>query len=174
MARTARQSKILEIISANAIDTQEELVLRLKLEGYSVTQATISRDIKELGLTKVLSEDGKYRYVQVDGKEQKISGKIVNMFRESVISVLSAGNLIVIKTFAGSANAAAILIDKLAMDEILGCIAGDDTLLVIVSDESAVERIKAVISEIQSHVADFNKQNVIVPFLGFKNQIIIA
>ncbi|MBR3923403.1 MAG: hypothetical protein IKJ45_09820 [Kiritimatiellae bacterium] len=69
MARTARQSKILEIISANAIDTQEELVLRLKLEGYSVTQATISRDIKELGLTKVLSEDGKYRYVQVDGKE---------------------------------------------------------------------------------------------------------
>ncbi|MBR2874849.1 MAG: arginine repressor, partial [Clostridia bacterium] len=87
MARTARQSKILEIISANAIDTQEELVLRLKLEGYSVTQATISRDIKELGLTKVLSEDGKYRYVQVDGKEQKISGKIVNMFRESVISV---------------------------------------------------------------------------------------
>ncbi|MBR2070829.1 MAG: arginine repressor [Clostridia bacterium] len=148
MARTARQSKILEIISANAIDTQEELVLRLKLEGYSVTQATISRDIKELGLTKVLSEDGKYRYVQVDGKEQKISGKIVNMFRESVISVLSAGNLIVIKTFAGSANAAAILIDKLAMDEILGCIAGDDTLLVIVSDESAVERIKAVISEV--------------------------
>ena len=148
MARTARQSKILEIISANAIDTQEELVLRLKLEGYSVTQATISRDIKELGLTKVLSEDGKYRYVQVDGKEQKISGKIVNMFRESVISVLSADNLIVIKTFAGSANAAAILIDKLAMDEILGCIAGDDTLLVIVSDESAVERIKAVISEV--------------------------
>lgn len=148
MARTARQSKILEIISANAIDTQEELVLRLKAEGYSVTQATISRDIKELGLTKVLSEDGKYRYVQVDGKEQKISGKIVNMFRESVISVLSAGNLIVIKTFAGSANAAAILIDKLAMDEILGCIAGDDTLLVIVSDESAVERIKAVISEV--------------------------
>ncbi|MBR1970977.1 MAG: arginine repressor [Clostridia bacterium] len=148
MTRTARQSKILEIISANAIDTQEELVLRLKLEGYSVTQATISRDIKELGLTKVLSEDGKYRYVQVDGKEQKISGKIVNMFRESVISVLSAGNLIVIKTFAGSANAAAILIDKLAMDEILGCIAGDDTLLVIVSDESAVERIKAVISEV--------------------------
>ena len=146
--KSKRHSKILELISNHSIDTQEELVLRLKLEGYSVTQATISRDIKELGLTKVLSEDGKYRYVQVDGKEQKISGKIVNMFRESVISVLSAGNLIVIKTFAGSANAAAILIDKLAMDEILGCIAGDDTLLVIVSDESAVERIKAVISEV--------------------------
>lgn len=148
MARTARQSKILEIIKNNEIDTQEELVDRLKEGGYNVTQATISRDIKELGLTKVQSENGKYRYVQVDGQEQKISGKITNMFREAVISILPCGNLIVIKTLVGSANSAALLIDKLGMSEILGSIAGDDTLLVVCQTEKDVERIKERLDEV--------------------------
>lgn len=148
MARTARQGKILEIINNNEIDTQEELVMLLKKSGYEVTQATVSRDIKELGLTKVQGESGRYRYVQVDSKEHKISGKIVNMFREAVISVLTAGNLIVIKTFVGSANSAALLIDKLGMSEILGCIAGDDTLLVICAKEQDVGKIVERINEI--------------------------
>ena len=147
MERTSRQSKILELIANSEIDTQEELVERLRAEGCNVTQATVSRDIKELGLIKVQTKNGRYAYTHVDNHTHKISGKIVNMFRESVISVASSGNLIVIKTLNGSANAAALLIVKLGMDEILGSIAGDDTLLVVASGDEAVERIRKRIEE---------------------------
>lgn len=148
MARTIRQSKLLEIIKNKEIETQEELVEELKGENFLVTQATISRDIKELGLTKVLSESGRYKYVQVESGNDKISSRIISMYRESVISVVSANNLIVIRTIVGSANSAALLVDKLAMPEILGCIAGDDTLLVIAKSESDVAKIKENLSKI--------------------------
>ncbi len=147
MERTSRQSKILEIIAAYEIETQEELVAKLREDGCHVTQATVSRDIKELGLIKAQTKSGKYAYSHVDNQTHKISGKIVNMFRESVISVASSGNLIVIKTLNGSANAAALLVDKLGMDEILGSVAGDDTLLVVAASEKAVTLIKKRIEE---------------------------
>ena len=148
MARTTRQSKILDLIKNNEIDTQEELVTKLKSEDFNVTQATISRDIKELGLTKILTESGKYKYIHVEGGSSKISNKIINVFKESVISIESANNLMVIKTLAGSANAASILIDKLGMNEILGTIAGDDTLLIIAKETENVKTIKERIAEI--------------------------
>ncbi len=148
MARTTRQSKILDLIKNYEIDTQEELVSKLRNEDFNVTQATISRDIKELGLTKILTESGKYKYIHVEGGNNKISTKIINVFKESVISIESANNLMVIKTLVGSANAASILIDKLAMNEILGTIAGDDTLLIIARETENVKAIKDRIAEI--------------------------
>jgi len=146
--RSARQSKILDIISRNEIETQEELSLALKRAGIAVTQATISRDIKELGLIKVLSENKKYKYAIVDMGEQKISNKFLNLFRESVVSVASAENLIVIKTISGSANAAAMAIDKLGFKEMLGCIAGDDTLLIVVTSKEAVSTVMEKITKL--------------------------
>ncbi len=146
--RSARQSKILDIITKQEIETQEELSLALKKAGIEVTQATISRDIKELGLIKVLSDNKKHKYAAVDMGEQKISNKFLNLFRESVISISSAENLIVIKTISGSANAAAMAIDKLGFAEMLGCVAGDDTLLIVVTSKDAVAGVLEKISRL--------------------------
>ncbi|HEY8444476.1 MAG TPA: arginine repressor [Clostridia bacterium] len=139
MGRTARQTKILEIISKKDIETQEELVEELKKANFDVTQATVSRDIKELGLIKVLGESRKYKYAVE--KATNINVKLMNMFRESVISIDSANNLIVVKTLSGSANAAAIMIDKSGFEGVLGCIAGDDTFLIVCRDEQVVQNI---------------------------------
>ena len=130
MSRNVRQSKILELIAKYEIDTQDDLSSELKKAGFTVTQATVSRDIKELGLIKVLSGEG-YKYAVPTESLTGVSVKIVNMFRESVISIDGANNLIVIKTLPGSANAAALLVDKLDVIGVMGCIAGDDTVLVI-------------------------------------------
>jgi transcriptional regulator of arginine metabolism len=139
MGRTARQTKILEIISKKDIETQEELVEELKKANFDVTQATVSRDIKELGLIKVLGESRKYKYAVE--KTTNINVKLTNMFRESVISIDSANNLIVVKTLSGSANAAAIMIDKSGFEGVLGCIAGDDTFLIVCRNEEVVQNI---------------------------------
>lgn len=134
MSRNIRQSKILELIAKYEIETQDDLSSELKKAGYNVTQATISRDIKELGLIKSLA-GGAYKYA-APAETSGVSAKVINMFRESVISIDSANNLIVIKTLSGSANAAALLVDKLSIDGVMGCIAGDDTVLVIVKTEN--------------------------------------
>ncbi len=151
MPRSIRQSKILEIISKFDIDTQDELVDKLKLGGFKVTQATISRDIKELGLTKILTDSGKYKYVHIDGGDQKISNKVINMFRESVISIKCVNNFIIIKTLSGTANAAALLIDKLGMEEILGSIAGDDTFLTITANAESAQNVVNKLNEISGN-----------------------
>jgi len=148
MIRTRRQSKILEVISSFEVETQEELVKILNKEGLKVTQATISRDIKELGLIKVLSSDKKYKYAYVNNGEQKISTKLLNMLRESVISIKTAMNMIVIKTLSGSANTAGMAVDKLNYSEIVGCVAGDDTLLVILESIEQAELIKEKLAQI--------------------------
>ena len=102
MARSARQSKILELISTKEIETQDELVAALRAANFDITQATISRDIKELGLIKILSaETGKYKYSIVDNGEQAVSNKYINVFKEAVISIKTAQNLSVIKTIKG-------------------------------------------------------------------------
>lgn len=148
MGRTSRQTKILELIQKKEIETQEELVAELKNANFDVTQATISRDIKELGLIKVLSDSRKYKYSLEKTGTSNVSIKMTNMFRESVISYDFANNLIVVKTLSGSANAAAMLIDKSGFDGVLGCIAGDDTFLIICKDETIVEKIMLKINEI--------------------------
>ena len=131
MARSARQSKILELISTKEIETQDELARELRNANFDITQATISRDIKELGLTKILSSSGKYKYCIVGAGEQIISNKYITIFKESVISVKVAMNLVVIKTMKGMAHALTSFIDKLNISELMGCVGGEDTVMLI-------------------------------------------
>lgn len=142
MARSLRQSRILDIISRREIDTQEELCEELRKQKFEVTQATVSRDIKELGLVKILTESGRYKYAYVENGEQKVSAKFLYMFRETVISIVRAENIVVLKTISGSANTAALAIDKLSIPEIAGSVAGDDTILVVAVSGAAAERVR--------------------------------
>lgn len=143
MARANRQLKILDIISKHDVDTQEELVDYLRSEGFAVTQVTVSRDIKEMGIIKTLSSDGRhYKYAAQQTKEATAADKFLSMFKNTVISIKSSGNLIVLKTEAGSAGPAAELIDKLSYDEVLGVIAGDNTIFVAVDGLDHVDTIR--------------------------------
>ncbi|MGI5850956.1 MAG: arginine repressor [Clostridiales bacterium] len=139
--KNIRHSKILEIIENMDIETQEELAEELRKRGIVVTQATVSRDIKELRLVKVMASSGVSKYALIDNAETGISQKLIRVFAESVISIDSSNNLIVIKTIAGSAQAAASAIDSLGWQEIVGCIAGDDTILVVVRESQPVNDI---------------------------------
>ena len=134
--KNARQTAILSIIEQNDIETQEELAGRLREMGIVVTQATVSRDIKELRLLKVLSGSGGYKYATADKAEHGLSERFVRMFKDSVLSINYAGNIVVIKTLSGSANAAAEAIDSMHLAEILGTMAGDNTILAIAKNEA--------------------------------------
>ena len=142
--RYSRQNKILELITNNDIETQDKLVAMLKSEGFDVTQATISRDIKELQLIKTLSSSGKYKYAVSTNKDTPISDRFVKIFRQTVTSVDSSGNIIIVKTLSGCANAAGEAIDTSNMPHIKGSLAGDNTLLLIADDP---ENVPAIIDE---------------------------
>ncbi len=131
MARSLRQSKILELISVKEIETQDELAKELKNANFDITQATISRDIKELGLTKIQSTNGKYKYAILGTEQQAVSNKYITIFKESVISVKNALNLAVIKTIKGMGGSVASFIDKLNLIDLMGTTFGDDTVLLI-------------------------------------------
>jgi transcriptional regulator of arginine metabolism len=139
--KSVRHSMILEIIESQSIETQEELAEQLLRHGVRVTQATVSRDIKELRLIKVLSEGGRYRYATDERAERGINDRFIRIFSESVLSMNGANNLIVIKTLSASANAAAEAIDSLKWPEVLGTLAGDNTILVIVQSDDLVETV---------------------------------
>ncbi len=149
MSRTARQSKILSIISSLEIETQEELVEELKNAGFDVTQATISRDIKELGLIKTLSEHNRYKYVTKETIDVKLSGKLLAVFREAVISIVTANNLIVIKTLADSAAAVASAVEQLVLRDIAGVVADRNTVLAVALNQSAAESASEKLSRLQ-------------------------
>ena len=134
MARSSRQSKILELISTKDIGSQDELVAYLKAADFDITQATISRDIKELGLIKILGAEGKYKYALMDNGEQTVSNKNISLFRESVISIKVAQNLCVIKTVKGLAFGICSMIDKLNVEDNMGTVCGDDTVMIIFPD----------------------------------------
>ncbi len=134
-----RQAKILELISSNDIETQEELQDLLLEYGFEVTQATISRDIKELRLVKDLSSKGRYVYSTGKKRNDHIASRAGGIFSESIISIDYAMNIIVIKCFAGMANAACAAIDSMGHDEILGTIAGDDTIFVLCRTQESAE-----------------------------------
>lgn len=139
MARSARQSKILEIISTYEIDTQEELVSRLKALKFDITQATVSRDIKELGLIKILSnETGKYKYAFADSSSQT-SNKYIFLLKESVISLKTVKNFVVVRTLKGMAASICTIIDKFNLDDVMGSVNGDDTVMVIFSSNEEAE-----------------------------------
>ena len=136
-----RQSLISEIITNQIIRTQEELAEALQERGISVTQATISRDIKEMHLVKGLSDDGSYRYLLGEQGDSGVSDRLIRMLMDSVVSMDSASNLIVVRTLSGSAHVAGEAIDNLKWPEIVGTIAGDNTILVIVRSQDYVAEI---------------------------------
>lgn len=134
-----RQAKILEIISSNDIETQEQLQSMLLSSGYEVTQATISRDIKELRLVKELSSNGRYVYSTGQKNNDNITKRTGGIFNESIIRIDYALNTVVIKCFTGMANAACATIDSMNLDEIVGTIAGDDTIFILCRSEETAK-----------------------------------
>lgn len=136
-----RHAKILDIIENNVIETQEELAEKLKEMGMDVTQATVSRDIKELRLIKVMTGDGKYRYATFSQSENQVSNKLFTILTEAYVSSDYANNIVVVKTLSGMAQAAGSAIDSLKWQEILGTIAGDDTLIMVCRAEKIAEEI---------------------------------
>ncbi len=139
--KSNRQKKILEIINRYQVETQDDLIDRLLVEGFSVTQATVSRDIRELQLTKILTGKGSYRYV-APKKEEMIAGvKINNALVESITRVDFAQNLVVVHTLPGLAQAVAAGIDNLSIADVLGCVAGDDTIMIATRNDAAAKSI---------------------------------
>ncbi len=138
--KARRHVKILELLDKEVIHTQEELADRLRQEGLQVTQATVSRDIKELGLIKVPVDGDGYRYVQ-DITAHGHWNKLKSYFKNSVLTISESENIIVIKTLPGTAPAVGAAIDSLPWDEILGSVAGDDTILVVVASKGEVAEI---------------------------------
>lgn len=139
--RYSRQNKILDIISSHEVETQDRLVELLKKAGYQATQATISRDIKELQLIKTLSPSGRYKYTAATTQEQPVSERFVAIFKETIKSIDSSGNLIVVKTLSGCAPAAAEAIDTMKFQHVIGSIAGDNTILLVADDPQNVPEL---------------------------------
>jgi transcriptional regulator of arginine metabolism len=135
--KNQRQAKIMEIISTKDIETQEQLLLALQEAGFYSTQATISRDIRELRLTKISCGFGVYKYVVNTQETHTHSAKYLNILKETVTSVDHAGNIVVVKTYAGMAQAAAAALDSMGWTEIIGSIAGDDTIMLVVRSVDA-------------------------------------
>ena len=139
--KAKRQALIREIVENQSIQTQEELADALAAHGMVVTQATVSRDIKEMHLLKVLSEEGGYRYATMDKSEQGMNERLIRMLADSVVDMSSANNLIVIHTLPGSAHVAGEAVDSLHWPEVLGTIAGNNTILVIVRSNEDVDGV---------------------------------
>jgi transcriptional regulator of arginine metabolism len=136
--KTQRQAKILEIISTTIVDTQEQLLALLQEEGFHTTQATISRDIKELRIVKELTSLGNYRYTTGNNEiEGTFSARLNTIFKECVIGFDYAQNIIVVKTLPGLASAAASAIDGMNIHAVVGSLAGDDTVMIVMRDNNS-------------------------------------
>ena len=134
--KSSRQDEILRIIREKDVETQEELAEELRKNGYKVTQATVSRDIRELRLLKVAANGGGFKYARPERHETAVSDRLTRILNDSLVNVDFSGNMIVVKTLSGSANVAAEALDNLGWAEILGTIAGDNTIFVVVRDET--------------------------------------
>lgn len=141
--KNKRQEKIISLITRYEIETQEDLIGMLYKEGFQVTQATVSRDIRELKLTKVLTGRGSYRYTVSSSNENVPAIKFNRALINSIISVDYAVNNIVIKTYPGLATAVATGLDSIDSNDILGCVAGDDTIIMVVKNEIAAKDLSA-------------------------------
>lgn len=141
--KTRRQAKILELIQQNNVETQEELSAYLEREGYQVTQATVSRDIRELKLTKIATDNGRQKYAVIADADTGMLEKYARVLREGYVSMDIAQNILVIKTVSGMASAVCAAIDSMKMNEVVGSIAGDDTLICIIrTNDDAVMTMK--------------------------------
>ncbi len=150
--KSTRQNAIIEIIENNDIETQEELIGLLSKKGFSVTQATVSRDIRELKLIKVTGELGKYKYIVPKQEADDGQHVYIAAFAASVKSVECAMNLVIIKTYPGLANAVAANIDSQSENDVVGCVAGDDTIFAAAKTPEAAERVaERIRSSIRSY-----------------------
>ena len=151
--KTQRHAKIIDLIGRYEIETQEELAAHLEEEGFSVTQATISRDIRELKLTKVSAQSGRQKYTLMYDGESGMNEKYLRVLRDGYLSMDMAQNILVVKTVSGMAMAVAAALDKMRWPEIAGCIAGDDTIMCAVRsvDETlqVMGKIRRIISDTQ-------------------------
>ncbi len=134
-----RHERILDIVNTCEIETQDELQEKLRIEGYEVTQATISRDIKQLQLVKVAGRDGRYKYAVSQHSGSKTVMKFKTILKETVIHIDYAENLVVLRTYSGMANAAAAAIDALQTTDIVGSVAGDDTILIVMRSKEIAQ-----------------------------------
>lgn len=141
MKKYTRQMKILELIQNYEIETQEELADYLKNSGIDVTQATVSRDIRELRLVKVLSNSGKYKYAAMGQNQEGTTDRLIRIFKNSIISIDVAGQILVMKTLPGAAQVSASAIDALSVDGVIGTIAGDDTIFVAINSNEKLKEI---------------------------------
>ncbi|MDR0853482.1 MAG: arginine repressor [Clostridiales Family XIII bacterium] len=146
--RYTRQSKIIELISAAEIETQEKLAEALKADGFDVTQATVSRDIKELKLIKTLSSSGKYKYSLSDEKSLSTANRFDKIFKDTIESVEYSGNMMVVKTLPGCANAAAEAIDSHGFEHVLGTLAGDNTIFLVVDEAGSAKILQEKFEEL--------------------------
>lgn len=143
MTKTERQQKIIEIIGTYNISTQTELTNKLVEMGYDVTQATISRDLQEMRIMKVTLPDGTYKYAASNDSDIRINDKLQNVFEQCLVSVDYANNLVVLKTISGAAQAVGYALDSFTWEEIVGSIAGDDTIMIVVRNEKSAKQLCA-------------------------------
>ena len=146
--KSSRQSKIVEIIRKHNVETQEELAEYLLRAGFTVTQATVSRDIRELKLTKVQTENGRQKYAVLQGANVGLNEKLVRVLKDAFLSMDQAQNILVIKTVSGMAMAAAAALDSLEIENLVGCIAGDDTIMCAIRTERDTEHVMKKISNL--------------------------
>ena len=139
MIKKSRHQAIISLINSFDVSTQEELTAKLVEQGFVVSQATVSRDIKDLNLIKVEGANKKTKYVKVDLAQNKLTPQRISMFKQIMLSIESANNLIVLKTISGNASAAGMAVDEINFPQVLGTVAGDDTLLIITKTASDAE-----------------------------------
>ena len=150
--KSARHQAILDLIEKHPIDRQEDLLAHLREEGFDVTQATVSRDIRDLQLVKVADADGHYRYMPAaaSGKVTHSPSRFEMIFRESVLKVDYAGHLVLVKCFSGMANAACEVFDAMVWNDVVGTLSGDDTFLVLMRSEDAA---RTLVGELAKYIA---------------------
>lgn len=150
--KTERQGAIIDLISRYEIETQEEMISRLRDMGYDVTQATVSRDIRELKLTKVLTSHGTYRYMKNHAPHHTGNVKLNNAVVDSITGVDYSGNIVVLKTYPGLAMAVASGIDAMNLSEVLGCIGGDDTIMIVTRNQEASANLSKKIRDFVKNI----------------------
>lgn len=149
MTKKERQARLIDLIAEREIDTQEELVTILNEEGFNVTQATVSRDINELKISKVPAGEGRQKYAKViGGHDAHLAGKYIRVLRDGFLSMDNAQNILVVRTVSGMAMAVAAAIDAMDMKEVVGSIAGDDTIMVAIRTTPETKVVMDKIREI--------------------------
>lgn len=147
-SKAERQAVIVRLVEQEDIQTQEQLALALVARGFQATQATVSRDIKELRLVKILGQNAAYKYATPDAGEKKMTDRLSRIFADSVVSITHTGNIVVIKTLSGSANAAAEAVDMLQWKEVIGTIAGDNTMFIAINEQASIAAVEARFREL--------------------------